>query len=192
MVATPSRVLDATARRPPYPAAVKTIDDIRRENLCALIRDRAENNQAAFSRMLEKDPNQVSQWLGKGNARYMSKATARAIEKKLNLPALWMDTDHALMNGEKVSVPLSRPARLDVRIVSEALKYLDFEEAEAKYPYGERGGRLVAILDWLETSGGHPPIEEIDAFIEAAKARRAQTGGVGDRDDVPGRAGRGR
>lgn len=192
MIASPSGGLDATARRPPYPAAVKTIDDIRRENLCALIRDRAENNQAAFSRMLEKDPNQVSQWLGKGNARYMSKATARAIEKKLTLPALWMDTDHAPAKGEKVSPAVSRPARLDVRIVTEALKYLDFEEGpngESKYGYDERGRRLVEIVNWLEESGGNPPLVQIDAFMEAAKARWTQTGGK--RDDVPGRARRG-
>lgn len=73
---------------------MSTIVEIRRANLQSLVS--REGGQAALSRRIGKDKNQVNQWLGRKGSRNMGDSTARHIEQALMLPAGWMDRPHGL------------------------------------------------------------------------------------------------
>ncbi|MEY2630774.1 MAG: hypothetical protein RLZZ469_1671 [Bacteroidota bacterium] len=83
---------------------MKTIDEIRRDNLSSLINQ--AGSLASFSERIEKNPSQVSQWKNAsldsktGKKRVMSNYIARELEHKLNLGTGWMDTPHDENNGE--------------------------------------------------------------------------------------------
>lgn len=76
---------------------MRPIDEIRHENLLALIALKGGQRQFADAAGI-KNPAQVSQWVNRsknaitGKPRVMSGATARAIEIALGLPDGWMDT----------------------------------------------------------------------------------------------------
>lgn len=78
---------------------MRTVEEVRRENLVALIAERGGQRPFAEAAGI-KNPAQVSQWVNRspnattGKPRVMSGATARAIESALALPAGWMDTHH--------------------------------------------------------------------------------------------------
>ncbi len=78
---------------------MRPIDDVRHENLLALIASNGGQRHFADAAGI-KNPAQVSQWVNRsrnattGKPRVMSGATARAIEAALSLPAGWMDTQH--------------------------------------------------------------------------------------------------
>lgn len=76
---------------------MRTIDDIRRENLGTLLDVECAGNQAEMARRLGgKDPNQINQWLGrvKGTVRNISPRSARAVEIAFSKPNGWLDSDH--------------------------------------------------------------------------------------------------
>lgn len=66
-----------------------TVVETRRQNLAKLVA--REGGQAAFARRVDKNKNQVNQWLGRAGTRNMSDATARDIEAALHLPTGWLD-----------------------------------------------------------------------------------------------------
>ncbi|MBB5875862.1 hypothetical protein [Xanthomonas sp. 3498] len=66
-----------------------TIDEIRRIRLAQLVRQ--YGSQAALGRAVEKDKNQINQWLGRANARAMDSDNARAFEVACGKPKGWMD-----------------------------------------------------------------------------------------------------
>ncbi|WP_312368093.1 S24 family peptidase [Stenotrophomonas sp.] len=92
---------------------MRPIDDIRHENLLALIATKGGQRQFADAAGI-KNPAQVSQWVNRspnaatGKPRVMSGGTARAIEAALGLPTGWMDThqgatdagSHAVLEAE--------------------------------------------------------------------------------------------
>nr|WP_278252177.1 S24 family peptidase [Stenotrophomonas maltophilia] len=79
---------------------MRPIDDVRHENLVALIAIHGGQRPFADAAGI-KNPAQVSQWVNRsrnattGKPRVMSGATARAIEAALGLPVGWMDTNHS-------------------------------------------------------------------------------------------------
>lgn len=79
---------------------MRTIEEVRRENLVSLITANGGQRQFAEAAGI-KNPAQVSQWVNRsrnattGKPRVMSGATARAIEASLGLAAGWMDTQHS-------------------------------------------------------------------------------------------------
>ncbi|WP_241898426.1 S24 family peptidase [Stenotrophomonas maltophilia] len=78
---------------------MRPIDDIRHENLLALIASKGGQRHFADAAGI-KNPAQVSQWVNRsrnattGKPRVMSGRTARAIETALSLPEGWLDTQH--------------------------------------------------------------------------------------------------
>src|SRR3546814_19880301 len=76
---------------------IKTIDDIRRENLIAL-RDQHGTAQV-LADIMEISPTQISQWINaaidfkSGKPRNISSRSCRKWELKLALVSGWMDTD---------------------------------------------------------------------------------------------------
>lgn len=83
---------------------MKTIKDIRHENLMLVIKELG--TQQALADLLERSHAQINQLVTRaivsatGNRRSVSEKMAREIELKANKPAGWMDTDH---NEDNVS-----------------------------------------------------------------------------------------
>lgn len=72
---------------------MKSIEQIRRENLREVIASRFNGSQTAAAAALGKDrPTQINHWLG--GMKNMSSASARSIEKTLGLGSFWLDTEH--------------------------------------------------------------------------------------------------
>lgn len=93
---------------------MKTIDEVRRENLAALIKRDFSNpiglgGQTALARHLGREPSQIGQWVrgaphpSTGKPKGMSDDTVRMIEDKCGLQRGWLDTDHS--NGDGSDVP---------------------------------------------------------------------------------------
>jgi len=73
---------------------MKSNEEVRRENLQKVIRERYENSQTAASDKLGYDrPTLVNHWIAGRKA--ISTASARKIEKAFGLPDFWMDSDHS-------------------------------------------------------------------------------------------------
>lgn len=88
---------------------MKTIEEIRLANLAALRAGFPSERQ--FAIRLNKAPNQVNQWFGKGAAREIQSDSAREVEAIMGMPRGWLDNDH------------SRLLRLDADIISAAIAY---------------------------------------------------------------------
>jgi phage repressor protein C with HTH and peptisase S24 domain len=75
---------------------MKSAEDVRTENLEAIIRDMAGGSVAELARITGKDPTLISRWRSKNpkTRKVMSHQTAREMEKALKLPMNWMDQDH--------------------------------------------------------------------------------------------------
>lgn len=90
---------------------MKSVDDIRRENLASL-RDRCGGN-AALAERLGRSEAQVSQWIrgsinsGTGKPRGMREATVRWIEETFGLERGWMDTPQVVRYELPPDYPLS-------------------------------------------------------------------------------------
>lgn len=104
-----------------YRPRMKPIDQIRRENLQALVAK--EPSQAAFARKIGKDKNQVSQWLGRAGARNISGDTAREIEAACGIASGWLDHDH-IQHLETTPVTDSQPGRLDEEKLAASITWL--------------------------------------------------------------------
>jgi hypothetical protein len=77
--------------------AMKFIDDLRRENMAILAKEKG--GVAGLARLLDRSESQVSQWilgslLPSGKQRGMKSETARWIESTSEKPPGWLDTDH--------------------------------------------------------------------------------------------------
>lgn len=76
---------------------MQRIEEIYRERLALLIRTYGEGKQSVLSRLIDKSPAQISQWVNAskdsktGQPRAMDRTTAREIEVKLGLSNGWMD-----------------------------------------------------------------------------------------------------
>ncbi|OUL25863.1 hypothetical protein BV378_14095 [Nostoc sp. RF31YmG] len=86
---------------------MKTIEEIRLANLLALKAGFPSERQFAIK--LNKQPNQVNQWFGKGAARAIQSESAREVEKLMGKPVGWLDNDH------------SQSERLDAEIIRAAI-----------------------------------------------------------------------
>jgi hypothetical protein len=71
---------------------MRTIDEIRRANLEILLSE--AGSQAEIGRRIDRTPNQVNQWFGKGSSRNIGDKSARELEVAFDKPKGWMDQDH--------------------------------------------------------------------------------------------------
>jgi hypothetical protein len=89
---------------------MKTIEEIRLENLVTLRSNFPSERQFAIK--LDKLPNQVNQWFGKGAARSIQSESAREVEVVMGKPRGWLDNDH------------SQLARLTPETIAQAVELL--------------------------------------------------------------------
>ena len=83
---------------------MKTIKEIRKNNLLVLINDVAGGNQAQFARTVKIDPTMISNIKNpKLKNRNMGDDLARKVEVALNKATGWMDKEHSLFVSNKNS-----------------------------------------------------------------------------------------
>lgn len=73
---------------------MKSISEIRRENLIEVIRRYFDNNQTRMAERMEVQQSVISRWV-KGH-RNVGTVSARKIEEISGRPKFWLDTDHVL------------------------------------------------------------------------------------------------
>jgi phage repressor protein C with HTH and peptisase S24 domain len=87
---------------------MKSIEDMRRENLAVVVERRCNGSQtAASARLGYERPTLLNHWLA--GRKKMSTPSARKIEEVFGLPLNWMDTEHDL---ESVDAVMSTPEGL--------------------------------------------------------------------------------
>lgn len=93
---------------------MQRIEEIYRGRLALLIHTFGKGRQSALSRLIDKSPAQISQWVNasrdskSGQPRAMDRTTAREIEVKLGLSNGWMDqpvTDEELAQVGQTALP---------------------------------------------------------------------------------------
>jgi len=80
---------------------MNTISEIRLLNARSLAAE--YNNLAEFSRIIDREPTQVSRFMGANPTKNIGDRIARHIETKCRKPKGWLDTDHRTGNTNKVS-----------------------------------------------------------------------------------------
>jgi transcriptional regulator with XRE-family HTH domain len=78
---------------------MKSIHEIRRENLRTIIQKDFDGRQIRMAEALGFQPNLISRWMASpemASAKNIGGASARKIEAAARRPAYWLDTDHAM------------------------------------------------------------------------------------------------
>lgn len=152
---------------------MKPRDYCRRENLKALV---ALHGQAGLADLIGKDRNQVYQWtreVGEAGQRNIGSRSAAAIEKALNLPHGWLDTDPALNaslgeqhEGDERPIP-SHLARPDPAMLVEAERWaLIFQTAEGvRYSDLRRMERVSEVYGRMAANGGRLSEQDHAAYL---------------------------
>lgn len=93
-------------------ASMRTIEEIRRDNLCTLIAE--IGSQRAFAELIDKQAAQVSQWVTMapssetGTPRAVSSKEARMIEQRFRRERGWMDHEHGAIASTREMLPDER------------------------------------------------------------------------------------
>lgn len=186
-----STLLDAPQIRPVYAPLMQTIIEIRRTNLARLAAE--EGSQAALARKVDKDRNQINQWLGKGQARDMDNATARMFEDKCMKPRGWMDN---LSQPVGIGVPIVRSALQVVQIVGSPFMADHRNLAEQSWFADALSVAIAALLDPATPESERPrrAYEAATYFMEQLKGEWGErdangADGGGDSESAGGEAG---
>lgn len=162
---------------------MQTVTEIRRANLAALVAALGRGGQSQMARRLDKDKNQVSQWLSlptKPQARNISDEIAREIEVTLGLERGWLDHPHRKDESFTPSPVVSQPAGLDADTLIEAARWADVEEGLGDRLTPENRLRRIAVIyRQLMLDGGRFTPEHSAAFIKDAQSRNANGGSRG-------------
>jgi hypothetical protein len=114
----------------------KDVRDIRRHNLRVLCEQWSVNGVAKKCKW--EYPSYVSAMISPLKSRPITETTARRIEKYLELPAMWMDTEHDLP---------ATPAQVDVKMVMSIMELVRKEcEAIGVTPSVSTQQRLVELI----------------------------------------------
>lgn len=152
---------------------MKPRDYCRRENLKALV---ALHGQAGLAELIGKDRNQVYQWTrdkGTPGQRNIGSRAAAAIERALNLPHGWLDTDPALnhapdgrQSGDEWATP-SHLQRPDPAMLVEAERWaLIFQTAEGvRYSDLRRMERVSEVYSRMAANGGRLSEQDHAAYL---------------------------
>lgn len=149
-----------------------TIDEIRRHNLAALVRE--YGSVVALAAAIERSESQVSQWLnasinsGTGKPRGMRSDSCRHIEKMVGKPIGWMDTRHDEARTEVVVAAEDAPPpgyiRLEhlpyqpsmgrgrAQVAEHVVQYLDVLESFVRQKVGTVNPDRIKILTGVGTS----------------------------------------
>lgn len=129
---------------------MKTIEEIRKENLARLIQSTTDGNITKFSTNIDKSHSQISQIINAsttetGKPKGMGSNLAREIEKKLRLERGWMDHDHGecaplyttndplVARAMQIMEPMPTYAKeLEIRSLAEKTQLIELTSANAE------------------------------------------------------------
>ena len=156
-----------------------TIEEIRRARLRQLAEE--AGSQAALSRRVNRSPNQVNQWLGKGTARDMDSDTARMFEDVCGKPHGWMD--NLPESGER-----SHAVGLDFETIAGAVEVLrNYLELTGQPPELVSDPVYLAIMyEAVEEFGGDVRPDNVLDITKWAAKRVREDGGSSATDEVQG------
>jgi hypothetical protein len=165
-----------------YVGAMKPIEDVRRENLLTLVKK--EGSQAAFARKIDKDKNQVNQWLGRANARNISADSARDVERAFGLAPGWLDTPRSKDERQEIAGRESQVERIDADKLGASIQALRQVAKNLEVPYDPEThpGATAAVYELaLALSAAPSQAEVIDFGAKVAEIllRRGKGGGDG-------------
>lgn len=110
---------------------MQRIEEIYRGRLALLVHVHGKGRQSILSKLIDKSPAQISQWLNAskdsktGQPRSMDRTTAREIETKLGLPVGWMD--QPVTNEELNEVPTGGAPLLPTPRLEEEIEILQYD-----------------------------------------------------------------
>lgn len=156
--ATSSGALAAGLLAGCYLVGMKPLEAVRRDNLARLVGE--ADSQAAFARAIEKDKNQVNQWLGRAGSRNISAATARHIEKKVGKPPGWLDQDRDAV------AEVSQSAGLDAAKLSASIEFVEkqFDLWGLDFGAADRS-RLIAAVYVRMSAAVTPNLTELSRWL---------------------------
>jgi hypothetical protein len=132
---------------------------------------------------LGKTPGQVSHFGGERPIKNIGDKIAAAIEKEWGKFPGWLDQPHHNSGEETANErpheagDMSQSGQLDAQILTEAEKWVRFEEgAGAVYQGVRRAQRLMALYRLVEADGGSLTPEHCEDIINAARQRQGETG----------------
>lgn len=173
---------------------MKPVTENRRDNLARLVKE--HGGQVALSALIDKDRNQIGQWLmepGATGARNIGNASARQIENALGLPVGSMDYPHDSLNGSdtatgRESTPLpalaSHSQQLDADIMLVAWRWVKaFQTAEGeKWSELQRMQALADIYSEIVADGGTLSDERHDLYLQRMESSvQRRSGGDNER-----------
>ncbi len=121
---------------------MKTIDEVRRENLSVLAAE--AGSVTALAKALDRDVAQVSQWLngslnsGTGKPRGIRSSSCRYIEERCGKQSGWMDVEHHQVEQRPAFDENVRPAPLGMRPIPviSSVQAGALRDMDAPYPPG--------------------------------------------------------
>ena len=131
---------------------------------------------------LGKTPGQVSHFGGERPIKNIGDKIAASIEKAWAKSPGWLDQPHHSSGEETVNERPSEPGdmsqsgQLDAQILTEAEKWVRFEEgAGAVFQGVRRAQRLMTLYQLVEADGGSLTPEHCEDIINAARQRQGET-----------------
>lgn len=146
---------------------MKSISDIRRENLIEVIRRYFDDNQTRLAERMEVQQSVISRWV-KGH-RNIGNASARKIEELAGRPKFWLDTDHVLSIVDDRE-PMEYEARSYVgEVVAENLRRWMIADStlNSQQRVGEKAGIAQATVQRVLSQEASTTIGTLAAIADA-------------------------
>lgn len=137
--------------------SMKTIDEIRKENLAELVKEHGGVGKLAD--VLERSPSQVSQWLNSskasvsGKPRRFNSDSARYIEKMCGKPEGWMDTPHDAKTAHGTMLAVQQNT-IDPDYTLVSADSTDLETGRIEY-WNVKGSCGGGFLNFEQMAKGH-------------------------------------
>jgi len=147
---------------------MKSISDIRRENLIEVIRRYFDDNQTRMAERMEVQQSVISRWV-KGH-RNIGNASARKIEELSGRPKFWLDTDHVLSLSDVRSEPQEYEARSYIgEVVAENLRRWMIADSvlNSQQRVGEKAGIAQATVQRVLSQEASTTIGTLAAIADA-------------------------
>lgn len=146
---------------------MKSISDIRRENLTEVIRRYFDDNQTRMAERMGQQQSVISRWV-KGH-RNVGNASARKIEEISGRPKFWLDTDHVLSMSDDRE-PQEYEARSYVgEVVAENLRRWMIADnvLNSQQRVGEKAGIAQATVQRVLSKEASTTIGTLAAIADA-------------------------
>lgn len=149
---------------------MKSINDIRRDNLRDIIDRDFNKTQSRLAERLECQPNLVSRWV-KG-VKTIGDSVARKIEKAANKPTFWLDVDHYLTMVAGVEQE-EEHSEIGVVVASNLQRWMESNRAfSSQHKVAEAAGVSQATINRLLRNEASITLNNL-AAIAAVFGRRA-------------------